>query len=192
MIYKTHGAIIKWKLSHLCKETLYSDLTTQDTGNATGPWFFHVQEPLKRRGKSKDLDTKASKLTNRQPTEMINELSKSWTNSNSAITFDTLFWSNKCHYRDTLSENYWVGGNFRDVINKSSSYQFNIIQGLGNLHGQSTTILTRTLWDKLIPLLGTLSSMQRGEATSSKSHDYEIAEQRSKPRQYSFRTHALH
>lgn len=40
-------------------ETLYRDLTTQDIGNATGPWFFHAQQPLKRREKSKDLKPKS-------------------------------------------------------------------------------------------------------------------------------------
>lgn len=130
MIYKTHGAITMWKLSHLCKETLYPDLTTQDIGNATGPWFFHVQEPLKRRGKSKDLEAKASKLTNRQPIEMINELSKSWTNSDSAITFDTLFWSNKCHYRDTLSENYWVEGTLEMLLIRVANIHLILSRGL--------------------------------------------------------------
>jgi len=51
-------------------------LTTQDIGNATSPWFFHAQEPLKRREKSKDLKAKVSKLANHQPTEMMNELSR--------------------------------------------------------------------------------------------------------------------
>lgn len=109
MTYKTLGTITMWNvLSDFWEKTLYPSLITNTLAMqlACGSSVHtSLSDQENKRPRSWSLKSQPS----RQPTEMMNELSRTWINSNSAITFNTLFWSNKCHYRDTSFENHWVG-----------------------------------------------------------------------------------
>lgn len=50
----------------------------------------------------------------------MNELLRRWINSNFVIIFNILFLLNKCYDGVKLFENYWVGEELKDVINKNS------------------------------------------------------------------------